>query len=225
MQIHLPSTTPATVFLASASPRRLDLLRQVGVEFELLAPLPDEDGEALEVVLHGEQPVDYVQRVTRLKLEAAQQRLQRVHPGVAPDTALLLCADTTVALHGQIFGKPEDAADAARILSALSGQTHEVLTAVCLQRGNVQHAALQISEVRFASLSAQDIADYIASGEPFGKAGAYAIQGRAAAFIEHISGSASGIIGLPLYETLRLLRAAGWQRGPHTPSQHETSRS
>ena len=217
-------TSAITVYLASASPRRQDLLRQVGVRFDLLAPLPDEDSEALETALPDEAPRDYVQRVTRLKLEAARERLARRHPEVLPDSALLLCADTTVALDGAIFGKPESADDAARILRTLSGKTHQVLTAVCVQRGAVRHAALQTSQVRFAPLSDQDIADYIASGEPFGKAGAYALQGRGAAFVEHLSGSASGIIGLPLFETLRLLRAAGWSAHPHSPTQQETTR-
>ncbi len=220
-----PNRIPAvTVYLASSSPRRQDLLRQVGVAFELLAPLPDEDSEALEMALPGELPADYVQRVTRLKLEAARQRLTRLHPAMPPDEAVLLCADTTVTLDDALFGKPESADDAARILSTLSGRTHAVLTAVCVQRGAAQFAALQTSQVRFSMLSPQAIADYIASGEPFGKAGAYAMQGRGAAFVEHISGSASGIIGLPLFETLRLLRAAGWQDGTQQPSQQETTR-
>lgn len=210
-----PHRPPAlTVFLASASPRRQDLLRQVGVPFTLLAPPPEEDSEALEAVLPGEAAAAYVQRVTRLKLEAARQRLARRHPDQSPETAVLLCADTTVALDGRIYGKPADAEHAARILRTLSGTTHQVLTAVCVQRGAAVHAALQTSQVRFAPLDAHDIADYIATGEPFGKAGAYAMQGRAAAFVESISGSASGIIGLPLFETLRLLRAAGWPGAP-----------
>ncbi len=212
-----PSGTPAvTLYLASASPRRQDLLRQVGVPFALLAPQPEEDSEALEAALPGEMAADYVQRVTRLKLEAARERLTRRHPDQAAASALLLCADTTVTLDGRIYGKPQDATDAARILRTLSGATHEVLTAVCVQRGAVRHAALQTSQVRFAPLSDQDIAAYIATGEPFGKAGAYAMQGLGAAFVEQISGSASGIIGLPLFETLRLLRAAGWPGAPHS---------
>ena len=203
---------PPALFLASASPRRQDLLRQVGIDFTLLAPGADEDGEALEAVLPGEAPADYVLRVTRLKAEAAGQRLRRRHPEVAPDATWLLCADTTVALDGAIFGKPADAADAARILRSLSGSTHDVLTAVCVRRGGALFEAVQSSQVRFAELTAEDIAEYVATGEPMGKAGAYAIQGWAAAFIEHVSGSPSGIIGLPLFETLHLLRAAGWRR-------------
>lgn len=212
-----PNPEPAlTVYLASASPRRQDLLRQVGVPFTLLAPQPDEDSEALEAALPGEAAADYVQRVTRLKLEAARERLARLHPEVSVQAALLMCADTTVTLNGHLYGKPQDAAHAARMLRSLSGATHQVLTAVCVQRGAARHEALQTSQVRFATLSDQDIATYIASGEPFGKAGAYAMQGRGAAFVEHISGSASGIIGLPLFETLRLLRAAGWPGEPHS---------
>jgi len=213
-----------TVYLASASPRRQALLRQVGVSFRLLAPGPDEDSEALEAALPGEAAADYVQRVTRRKLDAAVWRLARCHPGQPPDSALLLCADTTVTLDGAIYGKPQDAAHAAHMLRALSGKTHQVLTAVAVQRGAARHEALQTSQVRFAALSDQDIAAYIASGEPFGKAGGYALQGRGAAFVEHLSGSASGIIGLPLFETLRLLRAAGWQDGTQESSQQETSR-
>ena len=213
-----PNPAPAlTVYLASASPRRQDLLRQVGVPFTLLAPHPDEDSEALEAALPGEVAANYVQRVTRFKLEAARERLARRHPEVSAQTALLLCADTTVALNGHLYGKPQDADDAARMLRSLSGTSHEVLTAVCVQHGATRHEALQTSQVRFAALSDQDITGYIASGEPFGKAGAYAMQGRGAAFVEHINGSASGIIGLPLYETLRLLRAAGWPGEPHSP--------
>ncbi|MGC9163727.1 MAG: Maf family protein [Thiomonas sp.] len=224
MSTSLHAAPHLTVYLASASPRRQDLLRQVGVDFALLAPAPDEDSEALERALPGERAADYVLRITRLKLEAARQRLVRRHPEVHPEAAILLCADTTVALDETLYGKPQDASDAARILSALSGRTHAVLTAVCVQRGTIRQEALQISQVRFAALSASDIAAYIASGEPFGKAGAYALQGRGAAFVEHISGSASGIIGLPLFETLRLLRAVGWPGGIADPSQSVTTR-
>ncbi|OIQ73770.1 Maf-like protein YhdE [mine drainage metagenome] len=212
------SASVGAVFLASASPRRQDLLRQVGVDFTLLAPGPDEDSEALEVVLPGELPADYVLRVARLKAQAARERLLRRHPGAPSDSSCVLCADTTVALDEQIFGKPDDTLDAARILSALSGKTHRVLTAVCVLRGDALFDAVQTSQVRFAALTAQDIADYVATGEPLGKAGAYAMQGRAAAFIEQISGSPSGIIGLPLFETLRLLRAAGWRHAAPNPT-------
>lgn len=199
------------IYLASQSPRRRQLLAQIGVPHELLLPGPHEDAEALEAVRPGEAPASYVRRVTRLKLHAAVARLHARGWPPAP----VLCADTTVARGRVIYGKPQDAQDAARMLAALAGTTHAVLTAVCLWQppasgavGTV-HEALSRSRVRFAPLSQQDIADYVASGEPHGKAGAYGIQGRAAAFVAHISGSYSGIMGLPLFETVQLLRAAG----------------
>ena len=128
--------------------------------------------------------------------------------GLAP--APILCSDTTVALGLQILGKPADAGDAARILGLLSGQTHEVLTAVAVQHGERRLQALSVSCVRFASMTAAQIDAYVATGEPMGKAGAYGIQGRAAAHIEEIRGSYSGIMGLPVFETAGLLRQLGW---------------
>lgn len=199
------STVPAFVWLASQSPRRAQLLQQIGVAHRLLLPDAGEDAEALEAERAGELPADYVQRVTRAKLQAAVQRLRRRGEEAAP----ILCADTTVALGRRILGKPADAADAQAMLRALSGRTHRVLTAVALHDGRRMHAALNVSHVRMAALPAGAIAAYVAGGEPFGKAGAYAIQGGMAAWIEHIEGSHSGIMGLPLYETARLLRRAG----------------
>ena len=193
---------PPMVYLASQSPRRSQLLEQLGVRHTLLLPGTDEDAEALEVVLPGEAPADYVQRVTRLKLEAALQR--RVARGL-PD-APVLCADTTVALGRAILGKPQDAADAARMLARLSGRSHRVLTAVALGQGTRVVQLVSVSQVRFAAMGVQDIAAYVASGEPMGKAGAYAVQGLAAAYIARISGSYSGIMGLPLFETAHALR-------------------
>jgi septum formation protein len=193
------------IYLASQSPRRAQLLGQLGVRHELLLAAPDEDAEALEIVLRGESPTAYVQRVTALKLDAAVARRERL--GLPP--APVLCADTTVALARTILGKPEDGRDAERMLGALSGRTHRVLTAIALQDGRARHAALSVSHVRFATIDQARIADYVATGEPLGKAGSYAIQGRAAAFIEHISGSHSGIMGLPMFETAELLREAG----------------
>ncbi|HEY2255113.1 MAG TPA: Maf family protein [Variovorax sp.] len=192
----------AVLYLASQSPRRAQLLEQLGVRHQLLLPAPDEDTEALEAALKGESPSAYVQRVTALKLDAAVARRERLGLPVAP----ILCADTTVALGRTILGKPLDEADAARMLAALAGRSHRVLTAVALQDGRRRLAALSVSHVRFAELDAACIAAYVASGEPLGKAGAYAIQGRAAAFIAHISGSHSGIMGLPMFETAQLLR-------------------
>jgi len=193
------------VWLASQSPRRAQLLQQIGVSYRLLAPDAGEDVEALEAERRGELPAAYVQRVTRAKLQAAVARLQRRGAPAAP----ILCADTTVALGRRILGKPADAAEACAMLQALSGRTHRVLTAVAVHDGRRAHAALNVSHVRMAKMPAAAIDAYVAGGEPFGKAGAYAIQGAIAAWIEHIEGSHSGIMGLPLHETARLLRRAG----------------
>jgi septum formation protein len=193
------------VYLASQSPRRSQLLQQIGVSHRLLPADAQEDTEALEALVPGELPDVYVQRVTRLKLAAACTRLAR--RGLPP--APVLCADTTVALGRRILGKPADAADAAAMLQQLSGHTHLVLTAVAVHDGRSARAALQVSHVRFATLPAAAVAAYVAGGEPFGKAGAYAIQGAIAAWVEHIDGSHSGIMGLPLFETAALLRRCG----------------
>ncbi len=193
------------VYLASQSPRRQQLLAQIGARVELLLPDADEDAEALEAERAGEPPEAYVQRVTAAKLKAARARLAR--RGLPP--APVLCADTTVALGRHILAKPADAADAQRMLARLSGRSHRVLTAVAVHDGRRSHAALSLSRVRVAPLPAEVVAAYVASGEPMGKAGAYAIQSAFAGFIEHIAGSHSGIMGLPLYETTQLLRAAG----------------
>jgi len=193
------------LYLASQSPRRAQLLGQLGVGHELLLATPDEDAEALEAVRPGESPSAYVQRVTGLKLDAAVARHRRL--GLPP--APILCADTTVAFGRTILGKPEDTRDAERMLAQLAGRTHRVLTAVAVQQGRRRHAALSISRVRFAPMTRAQIVRYAASGEPLGKAGAYGIQGAAAAFVEHISGSYSGIMGLPLFETATLLRQSG----------------
>jgi len=195
------------LYLASQSPRRAQLLEQLGVAFELLLPEPAEDAEALEAVHGGEAPAVYVQRVTRLKLAAAVARLQRRGLPAAP----VLCSDTTVALGRTMLAKPETAADAVRMLSLLSGATHRVLTAVAVQHGRQTLQALSVSSVSFAIMSLAQIRAYVASGEPMGKAGAYAVQGRAAMYITRISGSYSGIMGLPLYETSLLLRKAGFK--------------
>lgn len=195
------------VYLASQSPRRRQLLEQLGVAYELLLPSDDEDAEALEAVLPNEAPRAYVQRVTQRKLDAALARMKQRQLPLAP----VLCSDTTVALGREILGKPADARDAQRMLRALSGQTHRVLTAVTLGTPRRREQALSISNVRFADLTATQIKTYAESGEPMGKAGAYAVQGRAAAYIAHISGSYSGIMGLPMFETAQLLRAFGFK--------------
>lgn len=195
----------AFVYLASQSPRRAQLLGQLGVRHELLLATPDEDAEALEALLPGEPAPDYVRRVTGLKLDAAVARRERRDLA----SASILCADTTVALDDEILGKPADADDARRMIARLAGRTHSVLTAVAVQHGTVRHAALSVSRVRFAVMSEAQIARYVAGGEPLGKAGAYGIQGAAAAYVEHIDGSYSGIMGLPMFETAQLLRRIG----------------
>jgi septum formation protein len=195
------------VYLASQSPRRSQLLEQVGVRHELLLPDAGEDTELIETVLPGEAPARYVRRVAALKLDAAMQRLKRRGLPVAP----VLCSDTTVALGRVIYGKPADAADAARMLRELSGSTHRVLTAVAVQKGRKRIEAISDSRVTFAALTPAQIRRYVESGEPMGKAGAYAVQGRAAAHISHISGSYTGIMGLPMHETAQMLRSFGFQ--------------
>lgn len=196
---------PEFIYLASQSPRRRQLLEQIDVRHELLLPGDDEDPESLEAVLPGEAPARYVQRVTALKLDAALARLRRRGLPAAP----VLCADTTVALGRTIYGKPVDAGDAARMLGELAGRTHRVLTAVAVANGTRCGSALSDSRVTFSALDADAIAAYVQSGEPLGKAGAYGVQGRAAAFIPRISGSYSGIMGLPVFETAALLRQVG----------------
>ena len=195
------------IYLASQSPRRRQLLDQLGVRHELLLPDPGPDSahaEALEAVLPGELPAVYVQRVTALKLKGSRARLKRRGLPDAP----ILCSDTTVALGRRILGKPADADEARAMLSALSGRSHRVLTAVALGVGQRTLSALSVSHVRFAPLSPALIDAYIASGQPFGKAGAYAIQSQLAGWIAHIDGSYSAIMGLPLFETAQLLRQA-----------------
>jgi septum formation protein len=233
----MPTTTsadghganPGFIYLASQSPRRRQLLEQIGVRFELLLPRADEDAEALEEEQHGELPAAYVNRVTRAKLHAARQRLHhRGVPGAlaevlndalpeaspdaspdAPPNVPILCCDTTVALGRHILGKPRDADHAIATLTALSGKTHRVITAVAVAWGKREYMAISTSHVHFAAMPTHAIEAYVQSGEPFGKAGAYAIQSAIAAWITHIEGSYSGIMGLPLYETSQLLRRCG----------------
>ena len=201
-------TVPAPqnfIYLASQSPRRRQLLEQIGVRYQMLLPDANEDAEALEATRPGELPGDYVVRVTRAKLRAARERLARRALPNAP----ILCADTTVALGSRIFGKPANAADAVHMLTQLSGRSHRVISAVALFDGRRSKMAVNTSRVRFSVIAAADIQAYVASGEPFGKAGAYAIQSDAARWIERIEGSYSGIMGLPLFETALLLRDRG----------------
>jgi septum formation protein len=195
------------IYLASQSPRRQELLKQIGIPFEMLTAAPGEDTESLEIALPHEKARDYVERVTFAKSSAALARWQNSGKPWAP----ILCADTTVSLPdnpaGEILGKPKDAADAARILQMLSGKVHEVLSAVVLviDPKTSPLCLVQVSEVEFAHLTEVQITNYIQSGEPFGKAGAYGIQGLGGAFIPSIKGSYSGIMGLPIFEVNQLL--------------------
>ncbi len=195
------------IYLASQSPRRSQLLAQLGIRHELLLAGSDEDAEAIEAMLPNEPPTNYVKRVTALKLDAALLRRKRRALPSAP----VLCADTTVALGRTIYSKPLDARDAHRMLGELSGKTHRVLTAVAIGTDRKRVQLMSESRVTFASMSPAQIQAYVASGEPLGKAGAYAVQGRAAAFISHISGSYSGIMGLPVFETAQMLQSTGFR--------------
>jgi septum formation protein len=216
----LPAGPFHFIYLASQSPRRQELLNQLGIGYELLLPEADEDAEALEAELPGESAQHYVRRVCLAKAQAAAHRLMRTGRNPAP----ILVADTTVALDERILGKPSDTAHAIAMLSHLSGRIHQVMTAVAVVPAPARAgypvdakdfdpskiaAALSTSAVRFAALTPEQIERYAASGEPLGKAGAYGIQGRAAEFIAHIEGSYSGIMGLPLFETAALLRSVG----------------
>jgi septum formation protein len=185
------------LYLASQSPRRRQLLEQVGVRFDTV------DVDVPEVRAPGEPPADYVSRVAREKAGAGLLKLG------APDGVVVLGADTEVILGEEVFGKPADAAHAADMLRRLSNRAHRVVTAVWCVSPAREERALNESSVEFGALSEEDIAAYVASGEPLGRAGAYAIQGRAAAFIRHMSGSYSGVMGLPLFETVGLLRRFG----------------
>lgn len=190
---------PVMLYLASASPRRQELLQQAGIAFETFP-----SGIA-EQCLSGESPVAYVQRVATDKArhvyQAVAARRLAVHP--------VLGADTEVVVDGEILGKPRDRGHAATMLRRLSGNTHTVLTALCVITGSGEHTALSENRVSVAELSDAEIDRYLESGEADDKAGAYAIQGRAAAFISRLEGSYSGVMGLPLYELHETLKRAG----------------
>ena len=181
------------VVLASASPRRRELLAQLGVAFDVHPPDIDESP------LAGETPPVYVERLAR-------EKARRVQADVGPDR-VVLAADTTVALDGVILGKPTGAADAARMLRLLSGGTHTVHTGVAVARGERVESLVVSTDVVFDLLADHDIAFYVATGEPLDKAGAYAIQGLGGVYVREVHGSVSGVIGLPLAETRRLLAA------------------
>jgi len=189
------------LYLASRSPRRLELLRQIGVEPGLL------DVVVPEQRLPGEEPNDYVSRVAREKAGAGLLKV------MSNPHALVLGADTEVVLDDRVFGKPDDEDGAADMLAALAGRAHRVVSVVWLLSAGRELRAQSVSEVRFAALDAAAIEAYVATGEWRGKAGGYAIQGRAAAFVESLSGSYSGVMGLPLFETAGLLRAFGMEPG------------
>lgn len=195
------------IYLASKSPRRRELLRQIGVEFELLTLRndPPRGPDVSEDVIEGETPHDYVARVAYEKAEFAWKMVHQRHLTVRP----VLAADTTVTIDGEILGKPADQNEAIAMLERLSGRTHQVLTSIAVHYTDIAEQITQVSSVRFAKLSPASIKAYCATSEPYDKAGGYGIQGLAALFVEHIEGSHSGIMGLPLYETANLLRKAG----------------
>ena len=203
----MPAFFDRSIYLASRSPRRRELLAQLGVPFHLLMfrNRAEASPELSEDALPDETPGDYVLRIAREKAHSGWTRMHQRRLPHAP----VLAADTTVALEGRIFGKPADRRDAEQILGALSGKRHEVFTAVAIQHGERLETALSVSEVFFREISLQEIRDYAATGECDDKAGAYGIQGRAAMFVREIRGSHSGIVGLPLFETARLLAALG----------------
>jgi len=203
------------IYLASRSPRRRELLKQMGVPFELFLLREDmrRGADVDETPLPDESPGVYVLRMAGAKANMAVRQI--AYRGLPQKP--VLAADTTVALGGRSFGKPADRREAAAILSELSGKRHEVLTAVALAYGSNVETALSASEVQFRELSPQEIGEYVATGECDDKAGAYAIQGRAARFVAEIRGSHSGIVGLPLYETAQLLDRFGAQRERRNP--------
>jgi len=184
------------LYLASQSPRRRQLLEQIGVAFEVVhVDVPEQRSPE-------ESPRHYVSRVARDKAHAGLVRAD-------DPRAIVLGSDTEVVLDDEVFGKPADAADAAAMLRRLSGRTHEVVSAVWLVGARHEDSELCVSRVRFAELDEATIAAYVATGEPFGKAGAYAIQGRGATLVEYLEGSYSGVMGLPVFETARLLARFG----------------
>jgi len=200
------------IYLASRSPRRRELLAQIDVRFHLLL-FRDRPGEAVDVdesTFGGETAEAYVERMARTKAETGWRRMVQRNLPRAP----VLSADTTVALDGKIFGKPADREDAAAMLASLSGRSHEVLTAVALKGDDFLQSVVSRSDVKFKALTPAEIAAYVESGECDDKAGAYAIQGRAARFIVELRGSYSGVMGLPLYETAQLLEKMRG-RNPH----------
>jgi len=199
--------TAPHILLASKSPRRQTLLRQLGIDFDVLKlrEAPGRERDVVEGARDAEPPLHYVERMARTKVASGWQRMQQRKLPERP----VLSADTEVVLDGVILGKPADADEAKRMLQMLSGQTHQVITAVAVRWHEQTEVELSISTVAFRRLTAEEIDHYVATGEPDDKAGAYAIQGKAAAFITRIDGSFSGVVGLPLAETAELLARLG----------------
>ena len=195
------------LYLASKSPRRAALLAQLAVEFEplLLREAAGRPRDVVEEALDAEPAAHYVERMARTKAQIGWQRMQNRKLAERP----VLGADTEVVLDGDVFGKPRDAADAARMIKRLSGRTHQVLTAVALRYRDRTDVEVSVSKVTLRRLGAAEIERYVATGEPLDKAGAYAVQGRAAAFVSRLEGSYTGVVGLPLFETATLLARAG----------------
>lgn len=197
------------LYLASRSPRRREILHQIGIDFDTVVFRDGmrADSETDETPLPGEDPVAYVERVARAKavhgLTIVQERRLPMRP--------VLSADTTLEFNGEIIGKPVDMADATHILRRLSGQTHRVLTGVAINHLGHTEYVLSTSEVRFRVLDDEEVRHYVMSGEPMDKAGAYGIQGRAGLFVEHLSGSYTGVMGLPVCETGELLKKLGFR--------------
>lgn len=200
----MPTASLNKLYLASRSPRRRELLKQIGIAFDvmLLREYPPARRDIDEAPQTNEAPDQYVLRIARLKAETANLRIGQRRVPALP----VLAADTSVALEGTIIGKPADATAATGILRRLSGKTHQVLSAVAIAQGEELHSALSVTEVTFATLTDDELRAYVATGEPMDKAGAYGVQGRAGAFIANLAGSYSGVVGLPLYETVQLLK-------------------
>jgi septum formation protein len=201
-------TQRPSVYLASKSPRRQELLRQLGVEFDelLLREAPGRRRDIVEAPRKGEPPQEYVKRIARLKASVGWHRMQR--RGLAPKP--VLGADTEVVLDGAALGKPADAAAAVAMLAAMSDRSHEVITAVAIRWQTQIAQAVSTSRVTFRAIAHDEIERYVATGEPFDKAGGYAIQGKAAVFVQHLEGSYSGVMGLPLFEMAEILARIGF---------------
>jgi septum formation protein len=209
MNVEIVPAERPSVYLASKSPRRQELLRQLGVDFTelLLREAVGRRRDIIEAPRKDESPVEYIKRVARTKAAVGWHQMGR--RGLAPKP--VLAADTEVVLDGVVLGKPKDATGAAEMLRRLSGQTHEVSTAVAIRWNTQILMTVSSSQVTFRALTDDEIERYVATSEPFDKAGAYAIQGRAAAFVSHLEGSYSGVMGLPLFETAGILAKLGLQ--------------